>query len=192
MTTLHIGFCLTGSFCTFDRVMREIRQLKADGASITPILSFNAASLDTRFGRAADRLAELEDITGHKPLTTLQEVEPIGPKGLFDVLVVAPCTGTTLGRLANGISDTPVTLAVKSHLRRSRPVVLAVSTNDALGGSFASLAHLKSVKHLFFVPMIQDDVLNKPNSLVADLSRLPDAIHCALLGQQLLPLFVPG
>ncbi|MGN0172580.1 MAG: dipicolinate synthase subunit B [Acutalibacteraceae bacterium] len=187
--SLKIGFCLSGSFCTFERVLSEMRHLLADGASITPILSFNAASLDTRFGRAQDWRARIEQLTGQKALTTLTEVEPIGPKGYFDVLIVAPCTGSTLGRLANGISDTPVTLAVKSHLRRSRPVVLAVSTNDALGASLRNIALLKNTKHLYFVPMEQDDVVNKPNSLVADFSRLGDTVACAMTGLQLQPLF---
>ncbi len=186
---LKIGFCLCGSFCTFERVYAQMRQMIAAGMELTPILSFHAAATDTRFGRAEEWLARFEALTGHKALVTLTDVEPIGPKGYFDVLVVAPCTGTTLGKLANGISDTPVTLAVKSHLRRSRPVVLAVSTNDALGGSFRSIAVLKNTKHLYFVPLAQDDVVNKPNSLVADFSRIEDTIACAMTGLQIQPLF---
>ncbi|MBQ3068960.1 MAG: dipicolinate synthase subunit B [Clostridia bacterium] len=186
--TLRIGFCLSGSFCTFERAYTQIRHLLAAGHEVTPILSFNASSVDTRFGRADEWVDRLEQATGRSALTTLTAVEPIGPKGLFDVLVVAPCTGTTLGKLANGISDTPVTLAVKSHLRRSRPVVIAVSTNDALGGSFRSIALLKNIKCLYFVPMAQDDVVNKPNSLVADFTRLSDTVACALEGIQLQPL----
>ncbi len=190
MTSWKLGWCITGSFCTFERVYEQCARLVAAGADITPILSYNAASVDTRFGAADQWRARWEALTGHTALTTLTQVEPIGPKGYFDVLVVAPCTGATLGKLANGISDTPVTLAVKSHLRRSRPVVLAVSTNDALGGSFGSLAALKNIKHLYLVPMAQDDVVNKPNSLVADFSRLEDTIACALTGLQIQPLFV--
>lgn len=188
-TAWKIGVCLTGSFCTFERVYEQIKQLVENGADVTPILSFHAATTDTRFGTAAEWRQRLEALTGHEVLDTLVKVEPIGPKGYFDVLAVAPCTGTTLGKLANGISDTPVTLAVKSHLRRRRPVVLAVSTNDALGGSFRSLATLKNVKNLYFVPMVQDDVVNKPNSLVADFTRLEDTIACALTGLQIQPLF---
>lgn len=186
---LRVGFCLCGSFCTFERAYQQIRALLADGAEVTPILSFHAASTDTRFGAADEWCAKLEALTGKKVLATLPAVEPIGPKGYFDVLVVAPCTGSTLGKLANGISDTPVTLAVKSHLRRSRPVVIAVSTNDALGASFRNIALLKNVKHLYFVPMAQDDVVQKPNSLVADFTRIPDTIGCALAGLQIQPLF---
>ena len=186
---LRIGFCLCGSFCTFEKAYAEMRRLIAGGMEVTPILSFNAVSTDTRFGRAEEWKQRMEALTGHAALTTLTAVEPIGPKGYFDVLVVAPCTGTTLGKLANGISDTPVTLAVKSHLRRSRPVVIAVSTNDALGASFRSIASLKSVKHLYFVPMGQDDVVNKPNSLVADFTRLDETIACSMAGMQIQPLF---
>lgn len=188
-TAYKIGWCLSGSFCTFERVSEQIRALLADGMDITPILSHHAATTDTRFGLATEWRERLESLTGHTPLTTLTAVEPIGPKGYFDALVVAPCTGTTLGKLANGISDTPVTLAVKSHLRRSRPVILAVSTNDALGASFRSIALLKNTKHIYLVPMAQDDVVNKPNSLVADFSRIADTITCAMAGMQLQPLF---
>ncbi len=186
---LKVGYCLCGSFCTFEKTYSQMRQLLAQGMDVTPILSFNAATVDTRFGNAAEWRTKLEASTGHKALASLTEVEPIGPKGYFDVLVVAPCTGTTLGKLANGISDTPVTLAVKSHLRRSRPVVLAVSTNDALGASLRSIALLKNTKHLFFVPMEQDDVVAKPNSLVADFTRIGDTIACAMTGLQIQPLF---
>lgn len=190
MTGLRLGFALTGSFCTFSRVLEQVRMLVAGGAEITPIMSFNAAQLDTRFGRAEDFREELESITGHAPLLTLTEVEPIGPKGLFDALVVAPCTGTTLGRLANGLSDTPVSLAVKSHLRRGRPVILAVSTNDALGASMRNIALLKNTKNIYFVPMSQDDAVNKPNSLVADFTRIEDTIAASMVGMQIQPLFV--
>ena len=188
--SLRIGFALTGSFCTFDRVIAQIEELTAQGADITPILSFNAATIDTRFGKAEDFKERLTAITGHAPLTTLTEVEPIGPKGMFDVLVVAPCTGSTLGRLANGISDTPVTLAVKSHLRRSRPVILAVSTNDALGASMRNIGLLKNTKYMYLVPMRQDDTVSKPNSLVADFTRIADTITAAQAGTQLQPLFL--
>lgn len=190
MMGLRLGFALCGSFCTFERVTEQMRALVAGGAEVTPILSFNAASLDTRFGRAEDWQEKWRQITGHEPLRTLQEVEPIGPKGYFDALVVAPCTGSTLGRLVNGISDTPVTLAVKSHLRRSLPVILAVSTNDALGASMRSIATLKNAKNIYFVPMTQDDPVNKPNSLVADFTRIEDTVAASLVGMQLQPLFM--
>lgn len=186
----RLGFAVAGSFCTFSQVLEEIRTLKKNGADIVPILSANAATLDTRFWKAADFRRELTEITGHEPLTTLQEVEPIGPKGMFDALVVAPCTGTTLGRLANGLSDNAVSLAVKSHLRRGRPVVLAVSTNDALGASMRNIALLKNTKNIYFVPMRQDNAQEKPNSLVADFGRIEDTVKAALAGTQFQPLFV--
>lgn len=185
---LRVGFAISGSFCTFSRVLAEMEKLTAAGMELTPILSFNASTLDTRFGRAADFIERLTALTGRAPLTTLVEVEPIGPKALFDILVCAPCTGSTLARLACGMSDTPVSLAVKSHLRRGRPVVIAVSTNDALGASMRNIALLKNTKHLYFVPLHQDDPVNKPNSLVADFSLLGDTIAAALAGTQIQPL----
>lgn len=188
MENLRIGIALCGSFCTFSRIMEQIRALIDTGHSVTPILSFHAAQTDTRFGTAEAWKAQLREITGREPLCSLPTVEPIGPKALFDVLAVAPCTGTTLGLLANGISNTPVTLAVKSHLRCGRPVVLAVSTNDALGASMRNIAQLKNAKNIFFVPMAQDDPAEKPNSLVANFSQLEPAIQAALEGRQ-LPLF---
>ena len=185
---LRVGFAISGSFCTFSRVLAEMEKLTAAGMELTPILSFNASTLDTRFGRAADFIERLTALTGRAPLTTLVEVEPIGPKALFDILVCAPCTGSTLARLACGMSDTPVSLAVKSHLRRGRPVVIAVSTNDALGASMRNIALLKNTKHLYFVPLHQDDPMNKPNSLVAAFSLLGDTIAAALAGTQIQPL----
>ena len=190
MAALRIGFALTGSFCTFARVIQEVQKLTDAGHEVTPILSFAARDTDTRFGKAEDFSRQLEEITGRTPIPTLTEAEPIGPKGLFDVLVVAPCTGSTLGRLANGISETPVTLAVKSHLRRNRPVVLAVSTNDALGASLRNIAYLKNAKNIYFVPLSQDDPVSKPNSLVADFTRIDDTITAALAGTQIQPLFL--
>ncbi len=190
METLRIGMALSGSFCTFERVLNETKRLVAAGHAVTPIVSFHTASTDTRFGKAQDILQQLKDITGRQALKTLTEVEPLGPKDMLDVLVVAPCTGTTLGRLANGLSDTPVTLAVKSMLRRSRPIILAVSTNDALGASMRNIGHLKNVKHVYFVPMRQDDPVVKPNSLVADFGQILSTVEQALHGKQIMPLFI--
>lgn len=186
---LKVGMAVCGSFCTFHRVLAQMEQLTAEGMSVTPILSYSAAETDTRFGTAQEWIARFERATGNAALRTLTDVEPIGPKGYFDVLAVAPCTGSTLGRLANGISDTPVTLAVKSQLRRGRPVVIAVSTNDALGFSMRNIALLKNSKNLYFVPLSQDDAVAKPNSLVADFSKLSAAIQAAQVGVQLQPLF---
>ncbi len=187
--TLKIGWAISGSFCCFAPVLAQMEALAGKGADITPILSFHAALTDTRFGTAQSWKDRFLIITGRQPLETLVEVEPIGPKGLFDILIVAPCTGTTLGKLANGISDTPVTLAVKSHLRRERPVALAVSTNDGLGGSLRSIALLKNVKNLYFVPMRQDDPVQKPNSLMADFGKIDNTIQSALKSRQIQPVF---
>ena len=190
---LRIGFALTGSFCTFSRVLPVIQSLTGDGCVVTPVLSANAGSLDTRFGTAAvwrDRLATL---TGRAPIDTIAAAEPIGPKAMFEVLVVAPCTGNTLAKLAHGITDTPVTMAVKSHLRSEKPVVLAVSTNDGLAGSAANLGMLLNRRHYYFVPLRQDAPAAKPRSLVADMRLVPDTIASALEGRQLQPiLLAPG
>ena len=184
---LRIGFALTGSFCTFARVMA------ARGCEITPILSFHAAALDTRFGEAAMWRAQLNELTGHEPIDTVTAAEPIGPKKMFDILVVAPCTGNTLAKLAHSIIDTPVTMAVKSHLRGEKPVVLAVSTNDGLSGSAANLGMLLNRRNYYFVPLRQDAPIAKPRSLVADMDRLPETIGAALEGRQLQPiLLAPG
>lgn len=187
---LRIGFALCGSFCTLERVTAQMARLAAAGHTLVPIVSDAVYTTDTRFGTAAHWRERLTALCGTPPLHTLTQVEPIGPRDMLDVLVVAPCTGATLARLAAGESATPVALAVKSHLRRERPVVLAVSTNDALSGSFPSIAALKNRKHLYFVPMRQDDPLQKPNSLVADFEKLPDAIVAAMEGRQVQPLFI--
>ena len=189
-TACKLGWVMCGSFCTFAAVTGQMQALVDAGADVTPILSFAAASVDTRFGAAADWVEKVTAITGRPPLLTLPDVEPIGPKDMFDLLIVAPCTGTTLGGLANGISNTPATLAVKSHLRREKPVLIAVSTNDALGASFRNIAWLKNVKHLFFVPMRQDNVREKPDSLVADFTQIPAAAEAALAGIQIQPLLI--
>ena len=187
---MKIGYALTGSFCTFERSYRVAGRLIAQGHDLWPIMSFQASSTDTRFGAAQDWLDRFSALCGRAVMTSLPEVEPIGPKRMLDVLTVAPCTGTTLGRLSCGISETPVTLAVKSQLRVARPVVLAVSTNDALGISMRSIAALKNVRHIFFVPMRQDDVVNKPDSLVSDFERLPETILKAAQDEQIQPLFL--
>ena len=156
---------------------------------ITPIMSYNAANLDTRFGRALDFIEELERVCGRPVIKTIQEAEPIGPKNMFDLLVVAPCTGNTLAKLALSITDTPVTMAVKSHLRGAKPVLLAISTNDALSGSAKNFGALLNTKHYYFVPMRQDNPNQKPNSLVARFDLLGDAMEAAMKELQLDPLF---
>ena len=188
MKPLAVGLAVTGSFCTHERLLLQIDGWRQQGMEITPILSYNVAEIDTRFGTAASFRERLTEATGHQPLLTLTDVEPIGPRKMFDVLVVAPCTGSTLGRLACSISDTPVTLAVKSHLRRSLPVVLAVSTNDGLAGAAENIGRLLARKHYYFVPFSQDDAAKKPTSLVADFSLIHQTLEAALTGHQLQPV----
>lgn len=182
------AFALCGSFCTFEKVLPQIRRLVALGWQVLPVMSFNAANLDTRFGMAADWRLRLYEATGHEPIVTLQGAEPLGPQRMADAMVVAPCTGTTLAKLALGLSDTPVTLGVKSMLRNGRPILLAPSTNDGLGASAQHLAALASRKHYYFVPLAQDDYRKKPASLQSDFSLLPDALECAMRGRQLQPV----
>ena len=185
MNGTSVGFALCGSFCTFQKVIPCMRELVRRGAEVTPILSEAAFATDTRFGTAADFRREIESVCGRPVLHTLTDVEPIGPKKLLDLLIVAPCTGNTLGKLSCGITDTAVTLAVKAHLRNARPVLLAVSTNDALGASAQNIGRLMNVRHIYFVPMAQDDPVQKPNSVVADFTRLCAAAEAALQGKQL-------
>ena len=188
LMNMRVGCAMTGSFCTFRAVFEAWRALAATGAELVPIMSFNAASVDTRFYPAAESRRLLREIAGREPLTQLAEVEPIGPKKLLDALVVAPCTGNTLAKLANGIADTPVTLAVKSHLRNGRPVIVAVSSNDALAQNARNLGQLLGTKHVFFVPFGQDDAVGKPNSLVARFEMIPECVREALKGRQIQPL----
>lgn len=183
----QIGYALTGSFCTFEKSLQALAALTAE-FDVHPIFSDAAYRVDTRFGRAADFIARVEALCGREILHTLPQVEPLGPKGLLDLLVVAPCTGTTLGKLANGIADTPVTFACKAHLRNARPILLAVSTNDGLSGAAANLGSLLNRKHYYFVPFGQDSPEKKPYSLVADFARLPAAARLALRGQQMQPI----
>ncbi len=189
MKELKIGFALCGSFCTFEKALAAMQQLASCGARILPIMSFNAASTDTRFGTAESFRERIRLIAGAQDIIdTLPAAEPIGPKKLCDLLIVAPCTGNTLAKLCAGIVDTPVTLAVKSHLRNGRPVLLAVSTNDGLSAAARNIGELLNRKNYYFVPMAQDDPENKPRSLAADFSKIPQAALCALRGIQLQPI----
>jgi len=188
LSGLRVGYALCGSFCTFARSFEALKQLHDLGADITAVMSYNAYELDTRFGAAEDHRRRLIALTGKPIIHDIPAAEPIGPKRLFDVLVVAPCTGNTLAKLALSVIDTPVCMAVKSHLRAQRPVVLAVSTNDALSGAAKNIGALLNVKHFYFVPMKQDDCVGKPFSLAADLSLLPETIIEALNNNQLQPI----
>ncbi|MBR6739986.1 MAG: dipicolinate synthase subunit B [Clostridia bacterium] len=185
---MRLGFAMCGSFCTFKQVIPQMYRLAEEGYEIFPIMSFNAHSTDTRFGSSASFVSEIEGLTGKKIISSIASAEPIGPKKLLDILLVAPATGNTIAKIAAGISDTPVTLAVKSHLRNSRPVVIAVSTNDALSGNAANIGSLLSRKGFYFVPFSQDDPQGKPCSAVADFTLIPDTVRYALEARQLQPL----
>lgn len=185
-----VVFALCGSFCTFEVVLPQIKKLCARGWEVIPLLSASAANLDTRFGRAADWKARLEEATGHRPLETLQQVEPLGPAKMASAMIVAPCTGTTMALLAAGISSTPVTLAVKSMLRGGRPILIGPSTNDGLSGSMGALAQLMQRKGYYFIPFGQDDSYKKPASIKSDFTLLPDTLECALRGVQLQPILL--
>ena len=190
MRTERVGFAVCGSFCTHERVLRELERLCGEYESVVPIVSETVCATDTRFGTARELLDAVERLTGRKAVSTIREAEPIGPKKLLDVLVVAPCTGNTLGKLSCGITDTAVTMAVKAHLRNERPVVLAVASNDGLSGAARNLGELLVRKNIYFVPFGQDDPAGKPCSLVADFSRIGDTVRSALEGRQLQPLLL--
>ena len=185
-----VGFALCGSFCTFSRALPQMQALLDAGYEVLPIMSFNAGSIDTRFGKAADFIEKIEAICGRKVIRSILEAEPIGPKKMTDIMLIAPCTGNTLAKLANGITDTPVTMAAKSHLRGARPVLLAVATNDALGASAQNIGRLLNRKHYYFVPLSQDDSQKKPTSLVAHFDLIVPAVEAALAGKQLQPVFL--
>lgn len=185
-----IGFALTGSFCTYQRVIPEIQRLKDAGANIIPIMSETSSSTDTRFGKAADFIEKIEGITKNKMITTIKAAEPIGPKKLLDALIVAPCTGNSISKIANGIADTTVTLAVKSHLRNLSPVVIAVSTNDGLGSNAKNIGILINKKNIYLVPFGQDDFKEKENSLVADMTFIIPTLIAALEHRQIQPLLI--
>lgn len=187
---VKIGYALCGSFCTFSRSIEQMKRLKDEGADITAIMSFNAATLNTRFGTAESFRNMIEEITGKPVICTIEDAEPIGPKKMFDVLVICPCTGNTMAKLANSIIDTPVTMAAKSHIRNSRPVVIAAATNDGLAGSAKNIGALMNYKGYYFVPLGQDDSEKKPRSLVADFNELGDTIIAALEGRQFQPMII--
>lgn len=184
-----LGFAMCGSFCTLERAMQQLEQLRAQ-YRICPIFSQTAYETDTRFGTAQSFIDRAEELTRTRPLHTIVETEPIGPKRMVDVLAVCPCTGNTLSKIANGITDTPVTMAVKSALRIGIPVVLCTASNDSLGASGPNIMRLMNTKNIYFVPFAQDDPEKKPLSLVADFSCLPRTVELALQGKQVQPVFL--
>ena len=184
----NIGIAMTGSYCTYKKTFEAIRQLKNTGANLIPIFSFNAASTDSRFGTHDDFLQLARDLTGKEPILTIPDAEPIGPKSMLDILVIAPCTGNTLSKLANGISDTPVLMAAKSHLRNNKPLVISLSTNDALRMNLKTIGILLNTKNIYFVPFGQDNYRTKPNSMIAHVELLSDTIELAFEYKQLQPV----
>lgn len=183
-----IGFALCGSFCTFSKAFEQLERLIEMGAEVTAIMSFNAAYIDTRFGKSQEHIERLEKLTGKRVLRTIAETEPVGPKKMFDALVIAPCTGNTMAKLAVGIVDTPVTMAAKSHLRNGSPLIIALSTNDGLAGAAKNIGALLNYRYVYFVPFAQDDPAAKPRSLSADFTLIPEAIASAMEEKQLQPV----
>lgn len=185
-----VGFAMTGSFCTFEAVFRELERFTQTFKNVIPIMSEISGTVDTRFGTADDHIQRITELCGRRPLRSIKEVEPIGPKGLLDILVIAPCTGNTLGKMALGITDSTVTMAAKAQLRNEKPVLLAVSTNDGLGASGKNILELMQKRHVYMVPFGQDDPVGKPTSLKADMNRITEAAEAALAGEQMQPVLI--
>ena len=188
MRKLNIGFAICGSFCTIAEAVKQIKLLADCGHNVTPILSPIVYKTDTRFTVSEILKQELEIITGNKIIHTITEAEPIGPKKMFDVLIVCPCTGNTLAKLTYGITDTAVTMAVKAHIRNSRPVIVALATNDALASTAKNIGYLLNTRNYYFVPLRQDDPVNKERSIIADFNLLGETIIHALEGKQISPI----
>lgn len=186
----NIGFAITGSFCTFDKILPQIKVLVDEGARVIPIFSNNAYTFDTRFARAEEFVEKVRDITGEKGISSIQQAEPIGPSGMLDVMVIAPCTGNTAAKLVNGITDGPVLMAAKAHMRNNRPLIISISTNDALGINFQNIGRLMVMKNIYFVPFGQDNYKSKPNSMVADVDKIRETIIMAMEGIQIQPVIV--
>ena len=185
---MRIGYAMTGSFCTFSRCFSVAEKLVGNGAELIPIMSENASTISTRFGTAAENVLRLEAISGREVISDISTAEPIGPRSMTDIMVVAPCTSNTAAKLANGITDSAVTMAVKSHLRAGKPVLLAIASNDSMLGSAKNIGELFNRKNYYFVPMLQDDIEKKPASLVAEFEMIPQAIEAAMNGIQLRPI----
>ena len=187
---LKVGFAFCGSFCTMSKALDALEQTAARFGPVTPIVSETVASTDTRFGKAHDFMREMERLCDRRVIDSVAGAEPIGPKGLLDVLVICPCTGNTLAKLAHGVTDSSVTMAAKAHLRNGKPLVLALATNDGLAGSAPNLGTMLGRKNVYFVPFGQDDYAGKPTSLVADFTRVPETIETACRGEQLQPVLL--
>ena len=190
LKNIKIGFALTGSFCTFNKAIEQMENLVKLGAEVVPIMSYNSYNLDTKFGTASEHINKIKQITNNEIIHTIQEAEPIGPKKMTDIMLVAPCSGNTIAKLANGITDTPVIMAVKSHLRNQNPLVVAISTNDALSGSAENIGKILNRKNYYFVPFRQDNPITKPNSLVFDSKMIIDTLEKALEQEQIQPVIL--
>jgi len=188
MSKKTIGFAITGSFCTHEKIKGVVRKLVEEGNRVIPIFSNMSQAINSRFGDARDFIIAVQEITGEHGIFTLQEAEPIGPKAYLDVMIIAPCTGNTMAKLCAGITDSPVLMAAKAHMRNEKPVVIAVSTNDALGANLKNIGELMNTKNVYFVPFGQDDYEKKPKSMVAHFERVPDTIEEALRGKQIQPV----
>lgn len=185
---LKIGVAFTGSFCTYDEVMEELKALKKEGAKLYPILSFQAQNIDSRFGTANDFRETIEDICERKVIDSIETAEPIGPKGFLDLLIIMPCTGNTIAKLANGITDSPVLMAAKAHLRNEKPLLVAIATNDALSMNLKNIGLLMNIKNIYFVPFGQDAPLKKHASMIAKFDKLIPAAEAAVDGKQFQPV----
>ena len=186
----NIGVIMTGSFCTFSKVIKQIKELVKRGANVIPIMSFNSYELDTKFGDAKAIINEVEEITNKKIINTIQGAEPIGPKAMTDIMLIAPCSGNTIAKLANGIIDTPATMAAKSHLRNGNPLVIAISTNDGLSGSAENIGKILNRNNYYFVPFKQDNPITKPRSLVFDSEYIIPTLEKALEREQIQPILL--
>ena len=184
----NIGFGITGSFCTFAKAKKEVEFLCGMGANVIPIFSFQAQTCDTRFGSAKEYVEEICEITGNEGIRSICAAEPIGPNNFLDIMVIAPCTGNTAAKLTGGIIDTPVLMAAKAHMRNGKPLVIAISTNDALGAGFKNIGMLMNMKNIYFVPFGQDNYEKKHHSMIAHVEKIPDTIEAALQGKQIQPV----
>lgn len=188
LTGKTVGFAFTGSFCTFDAIEQQVSVLLKSGAQIRPIFSANVQTMDSRFGNTKEYIDRIVSLTGNSPILTTEAAEPIGPSACLDILLIAPCTGNTLAKLANGITDTPVLMAAKAHLRNAKPLVISLSTNDALGMNFKNIGLLYNTKNIYFVPFGQDNPVKKPNSLIARTEQIQATLELALEGRQIQPV----
>lgn len=186
----NVGIAITGSFCTFDKIETEVKKLVEEGANVFPIFSKNVQTIDSRFGDSEEFIRKICLMTGNQPVLTIEGAEPIGPSAYLDILIIAPCTGNTLAKLANGITDTSVLMAAKAHMRNGKPLVISISTNDALGINFKNIGALINLKNIFFVPFGQDNAVNKPTSMIAHTELIINTLEKALDGQQIQPIIV--